>query len=63
MSDTPASVELDPNPHLDAPRDLRLDRATRWLALSANLGVFPGLVLVIVEVRQNAEPRKGNVCR
>lgn len=33
----------------------RLDRAARWIALAANIGVVLGLILVIVEVRQNAE--------
>ena len=38
-----------------APAGSRLDRAARWLALAANAGVVLGLILVIVEVRQNAE--------
>jgi hypothetical protein len=31
-----------------------LDRLNRWLTLGANLGVLLGLVMLIVEVRQNA---------
>lgn len=55
MSETPAPAELDPKPPLVVPIDSRLDRAARWLALAANAGVVLGLILVIVEVRQNAE--------
>ncbi|MGB3626888.1 MAG: hypothetical protein WA989_13725 [Henriciella sp.] len=32
----------------------RLDRINRWLTLAANLGVLLGLIVLIVEVRQNA---------
>ena len=32
----------------------RLDRINRWLTLGANIGVVLGLVILIVEVRQNA---------
>lgn len=31
------------------------DRLNRWLTLGANLGVLLGLIILIVEVRQNAE--------
>lgn len=55
MSETPASAELDPKPQFDTPVGSRVDRAARWLALAANAGVILGLILVIVEVRQNAE--------
>ena len=55
MSETPTSAELDPKPQLDAPAGSRLNRAAHWLALAANAGVVLGLILVIVEVRQNAE--------
>ena len=52
MSETP---ELVPKPQFEAPAGSRLDRVARWLALTANAGVILGLVLVLVEVRQNAE--------
>ena len=55
MNETPPVVEPDPKPQLDAPAGSRLDRAARWFALVANVGVVLGLVLVIVEVRQNSE--------
>jgi hypothetical protein len=55
MSETPAPVDVDPKPQLAVPAASRLDHATRWLALAANVGVILGLGLVIVEVRQNAE--------
>jgi hypothetical protein len=32
----------------------RLDRLNRWLTLGANIGVLLGLIMLIVEVRQNA---------
>lgn len=32
----------------------KADRLTRWLTLAANLGVVLGLIILIVEVRQNA---------
>ena len=32
----------------------RIDRLNRWLTLAANLGVIVGLLILIVEVRQNA---------
>lgn len=41
------------SPSADAPR--RLDRLPSWLSLAANLGVLAGLVLVILQMRQNAE--------
>ena len=31
------------------------DRLGRWLTLGANLGVVLGLIILIVEVRQNAD--------
>lgn len=55
MSETPAPAEPDPKPQLNAPAGSRLDHVARWLALAANVGVVLGLILVIVEVRQNAE--------
>ncbi len=46
----------------------RFDRLNRWLMLAANLGVIAGLLILIVEVRQNAaltradmESRKNDV--
>ena len=54
-NDTPAGTEPASTPRLDPPTGSRLERAARWLALVANVGVVVGLVLVIVEVRQNAE--------
>jgi len=33
----------------------RIDRLNRWLTLAANLGVIVGLLILIVEVRQNAD--------
>lgn len=35
-------------------RGRRLDRINRWLTLAANIGVLLGLVVLIIEVRQNA---------
>lgn len=37
-----------------APRPAPLERLNRWLTLAANVGVLLGLVVLIVEVRQNA---------
>ena len=56
-------TEADPAaPHADEPAEKHhsptarsLDRFNRWLALGANLGVVLGLVILIIEVRQNAE--------
>lgn len=36
-------------------RVARIDRFNKWLTLAANVGVIGGLLLVFVEVRQNAE--------
>ena len=55
MSETPAPSELDAKPGLDGPARSRLDGAAHWLGLAANVGVILGLILVIVQVRQNAE--------
>jgi len=38
----------------DASRARLMDRVNRWLTLVANLGVLLGLIVLIVEVRQNA---------
>ncbi len=43
-----------PAPPDSPPPPARLDRLNRWLTLGANLGVLLGLVILIVEVRQNA---------
>lgn len=32
----------------------RIDRGNHWLAVAANIGVVLGLIMLIVEVRQNA---------
>ena len=37
-----------------APHPAPLERLNRWLTLAANVGVLLGLVVLIVEVRQNA---------
>jgi hypothetical protein len=47
----PDPVAPDPAPPA-APG--RLDRLNRWLTLGANIGVLLGLIMLIVEVRQNA---------
>lgn len=39
----------------EAKKAAKLDRLNKWLTLGANVGVVLGLVLVFVEVRQNAE--------
>lgn len=36
-------------------KEQRIDRINRWLTLGANIGVVLGLIILIVEVRQNAE--------
>lgn len=53
---------------LHAPTSGKADRLNRWLTLGANLGVVLGLIILIVEVRQNAtltradmESRKNDV--
>jgi len=38
-----------------APSTQQADRLNRWLTLGANLGVIAGLLILIVEVRQNAD--------
>jgi len=38
-----------------APSTQQVDRLNRWLTLGANLGVIAGLLILIVEVRQNAD--------
>ncbi len=35
-------------------KEQRIDRINRWLTLGANIGVVLGLIILIVEVRQNA---------
>lgn len=46
----PHASETVPPP----PADRLLDRWGRWLTLGANIGVVLGLIILIVEVRQNA---------
>lgn len=62
----PAGTSPTPAPAAQAPP--RLDRLNRWLTLGANIGVVLGLIILIVEVRQNAalsratmEQQKNNV--
>lgn len=56
LNETAAPIEPPPKPaQQHAAAASPLDRAARWIALAANIGVVLGLVLVIVEVRQNAE--------
>ena len=55
--DVPAPVEQRPElpaGKSDTPALGRLDRLNRWLTLGANIGVLLGLIMLIVEVRQNA---------
>lgn len=40
---------------VEAKKAARLDHLNKWLTLGANVGVVLGLVLVVIEVRQNAE--------
>ncbi|MBU1188311.1 MAG: ketosteroid isomerase family protein [Gammaproteobacteria bacterium] len=48
--ETSASASM---PHV--PSTQQADRLNRWLTLGANLGVIVGLLILIVEVRQNAD--------
>ncbi len=48
----PAAVS--PPPLANAATPGRLDRINRWLTLGANVGVLAGIILLIVEVHQNA---------
>lgn len=55
--DVPTPVEQPseaPAGKPDAATPGRLDRLNRWLTLAANIGVLAGLIMLIVEVRQNA---------
>lgn len=54
--DTPPLPPVTTSPTVppDAPRPAPLERLNRWLTLAANVGVLLGLVVLIVEVRQNA---------
>ena len=55
-----AAVEAVPEPEIvatpveAAPARSRTERLNQWLTLAANLGVLLGLIVLIVEVRQNA---------
>ncbi|KJS27615.1 MAG: hypothetical protein VR75_02350 [Hyphomonadaceae bacterium BRH_c29] len=56
-ADAAPPVEQAPAPipsQQDTTAPGRLDRLNRWLTLAANLGVLLGLIMLIVEVRQNA---------
>jgi hypothetical protein len=46
--------EIVATPVEAAPARSRTERLNQWLALGANIGVLLGLVILIVEVRQNA---------
>ena len=54
--DTPPLLLAATSPTVppSAPRPTPLERLNRWLTLAANVGVLLGLVVLIVEVRQNA---------
>jgi len=39
----------------------KTDRLNRWLTLGANIGVVLGLIILIVEVRQNAKLTRANM--
>ena len=53
---TDVTSPLDQPANAPAPKaGAKLDRLNKWLTLGANVGVVLGLVLVFVEVRQNAE--------
>ncbi len=53
MTDRPNNSAMDETKPLLAPQP-RVDMINRWLTLGANLGVVLGLIILIVEVRQNA---------
>ena len=48
----PAEPPVSPPPVTPSQKDA--DRLNRWLTLGANIGVLLGLIVLIVEVRQNA---------
>ena len=58
VADSPPPVAAAPDPVAPRPAPPaapgRLDRLNRWLTLGANIGVLLGLIMLIVEVRQNA---------
>ena len=58
VADSPPPVAAAPDPVAPDPAPSaapgRLDRLNRWLTLGANIGVLAGLIMLIVEVRQNA---------
>ncbi len=37
-----------------AATERHIDRSSRWLTLGANIGVVLGLIVLVVEIRQNA---------
>lgn len=55
-SEVPATEPISPSEPAptSAAQPSGLDRLNRWLTLGANLGVLLGLVVLVVEVRQNA---------
>lgn len=54
MSEGPAAASDRPARADPASATQRIDRLNRWLTLGANLGVLLGLIILIIEVRQNA---------
>jgi hypothetical protein len=46
--------EVIPGHPVDRLIDLKTDRLNHWVTIGANVGVIVGLILLIVEVRQNA---------
>ena len=51
---SPPEPVIVPAPVETPPARSRTERLNQWLALGANLGVLLGLIILIVEVRQNA---------
>jgi len=54
MVDTLKSHDAAPGPASHAAPPRLAERISRWLTLGANLGVVLGLIILIVEIRQNA---------
>jgi len=54
MVDTLKSGGAEPRPAFQAAPPRLAESVNRWLTLGANLGVVLGLIIVTVEVRQNA---------
>ncbi|QKK03045.1 MAG: nuclear transport factor 2 family protein [Pseudomonadota bacterium] len=54
--DSPPGAALASTPgSIAQPHSARAERLNRWLTLGANVGVIVGLLILIVEVRQNAD--------